>query len=108
MQVEVKKHEFKTVLFLSGVVGIRESQSLKQKVLEVSRETTGVVLLDLNQVDLMDSSGLGAIVYCHNKMKSEGKRLCIINNNSKVDLLFGVTNAHKILDVYDDEVAMVA
>ncbi len=108
MKYEIKKTEYKTVLFLKGVVGLRECQDLKMKVMELSRETSGLLLLDLNQVDLMDSSGLGAIVYCHNKISSDGKRLCIVNNNSKIDLLFGVTNAHKILEIYDDEVGLVA
>lgn len=107
MQYETKKSKNRVTLFLKGVVGIRESQELKTKVFELSKESGSLLVIDLNQVDLMDSSGLGAIVYCHNKLKLENKKLCLISSNSKVDLLLVVTNAHKILDIYDDALGLV-
>ena len=57
------------------------------------------VILDLTELELVDSLGLGTLVRLHVSAKSAGSCLELVNLNKKVRDLLGITN---LLSVFGD------
>ena len=52
----------------------------------------GCIVLDLKEVPMMDSSGLGAIVALHVSARTRGCKLEVINASKQIRELFSMTN----------------
>jgi anti-anti-sigma factor len=52
----------------------------------------GHIVLDLKEVPMMDSSGLGAVVTLHVSARTRGCRLEVVNASKQIRELFSMTN----------------
>jgi len=57
------------------------------------------VVLDLEGLDYIDSSGLGFLVTLHERMERQGQRLILANLRSHVTRVFKITRLDQILDI---------
>jgi len=60
------------------------------------------IILDLNQVKFIDSSGLGVIVATYKKLKAEGM-LVILTKSQAILTMFKITRLEKVLNIVDSE-----
>ena len=58
----------------------------------------GRIVLDLKEVPMMDSSGLGAVVTLHVSARTRGCRLEVVNASKQVLELFSMTNVLSLLE----------
>ena len=69
---------------------------------EEMRETLGKkcrIVLDLKEVPMMDSSGLGAVVTLHVSARTRGCRLEVVNASKQIRDLFSMTNVLGLFEV---------
>jgi anti-anti-sigma factor len=59
-----------------------------------------ILLLDMQQVASMDSSGLGAIISALKTIRSWGGRIAICAPSPMVVMLLQITNTHKLFSIY--------
>ncbi|MEA4861772.1 MAG: STAS domain-containing protein [Victivallaceae bacterium] len=59
-------------------------------------------VLDLAGMEYLDSTGLGAIVFCLKSSNEYNGKLALANLGSKPRMIFTITRAYKIFDIYDD------
>jgi anti-sigma B factor antagonist len=52
----------------------------------------GRIVLDLKEVPMMDSSGLGAVVALHLSARTRGCKLVVVNASKQIRDLFSMTN----------------
>lgn len=74
--------------------------SFKDKMREQMAEFAGRMVLDLHQVNFIDSSGLGAIVAAMKLMPSDGK-LELAGLTPAVDKVFRMTRMDSIFTIHD-------
>ncbi len=65
------------------------------------------VVLDLEKVDFIDSSGLGAIIGALRKKSAMKAQLLLSCMNDRVRRVFEITNAQKLFHIFDDTAAAV-
>jgi anti-sigma B factor antagonist len=82
----------------AGVTGI-----LRDEVKRLIPQSKKIVL-DLTDLTLMDSLGLGTIVGLYVSAKSSGTQLVLINLSQRVGDLFRITNVWSILEVYGENI----
>src|SRR5579863_2856400 len=58
----------------------------------------GRILLDLKEVPMMDSSGLGAVVTLHVSARTRGCRLELINASKQIIELFSIANVLSLFE----------
>jgi anti-anti-sigma factor len=58
----------------------------------------GRILLDLKEVPMMDSSGLGALVALHVSARTRGCRLEVVNASKQILELFSMTNVLSLFE----------
>jgi anti-sigma B factor antagonist len=97
------------ILRLSGTLDRGESSaaliSAVKKLLDDGRP---IVLCDCSAVTIIDSTGLSALVSCHDLAHQAAGRFAIVQPSSKVRAVLQVTRLIGILAVFDDEPSALA
>ena len=65
------------------------------------------ILLNLADVDYIDSSGIGELVSAFTTTKNQGGELKLLNLTKKVNDLLQITKLYTVFDVKDDEAVAV-
>lgn len=91
----------------SGVFDGSQAAAFRQAVAD-QLTTANVILLDLQEIQFMDSSGLGAIVAVLKSVRAAGGRLCLCSVNPQVKMLFELTSIDQVLEVFRDRAAFDA
>jgi anti-sigma B factor antagonist len=93
-----------TVLALDGRIVLgEETSTLREKVKSLLGEGKKNIVLNLNNVTLIDSSGLGALVAAYSSAKSGGASLRLSNLGSRVDELLQITKLYTVFEVSETE-----
>ncbi|MFI5176192.1 MAG: STAS domain-containing protein [Terriglobia bacterium] len=66
------------------------------------------ILLNLSDINHMDSSGLGALVRALTSVRNQGGELKLLHLTKKVHDLLQITKLYNVFDVRDDEAAAIA
>lgn len=67
---------------------------------EAERTVTNYVI-DLEQVDFMDSAGLGALIAVLKRVSERGGDMKIANLQKKPRMVFEITRAYKVFEIYE-------
>jgi anti-sigma B factor antagonist len=81
----------------SGRINSTTSGAFQTKIRNLIRETSCVVL-DLTDVNQIDSSGLGALVSVYMSAMRQGCRLKLINLSQRLQELFRITKLSSVFD----------
>ena len=97
-----------TIVDLSGRIVLGEgSAGLRDLVRNLVSEGIKKILLNLRNVDYIDSSGLGELVSAFTKMRSQGGELKLLNLTRRVRSLLQITKLITVFDITDDEATSV-
>ena len=83
------------------------AEEIKQLLLN-SVKSNKQILLDLSQMNFIDSTGLGALVFGHQEITQQGGKLKIACLQSKPRVVFDITKVYRIFDIYDDVETAIA
>ena len=98
-----------SIMDLSGRVTLGEgSVTLRDAVRDVLSKGSNKILLNLGDVDYIDSSGLGELVSAYTAVKTSGGEMKLLSLTKKVKDLLQITKLYTVFDVMDDEAAAVA
>jgi len=93
-----------TIVDLGGRIVLGDgSAELRDLVRELEREGTKKILLNLGNVNYIDSSGLGELVCAFTSMRNQGGELKLLNLTKRVRSLLQITKLLTVFDVTDDE-----
>jgi len=98
-----------TVLDLSGRITLGEgSVQLRDSIRDLIGKGQKRILLDLGDVNYIDSSGLGELVSAFTSAKNQGATLKLLKLTKKVHDLLQLTKLYTVFDIYDDEASAIA
>ena len=98
-----------TIVDLSGKITLGEGGlTLREEVHKLLAEGKKKIVLNLADVNYIDSSGLGELVSAYTAVKNAGGELKLLNLTSKVRDLLVITKLVTVFDVKDDEAAAVS
>lgn len=66
-----------------------------------------VVLVDMSQLDFVDSSGLGSLLSCLRAMNNKGGKLKLIGMTKPVHSLFELVRMNRIFSIYENKQAAI-
>ena len=96
-----------TIVDLSGRITLGEgSVVLRETVRDLLSKGQKKILLNLGDVNYIDSSGIGELVSAFTTAKNQGGELKLLNVTRVHDLL-QITKLHTLFDVKNDEAAAV-
>ncbi len=93
-----------TIVDLSGrIVWGEGSTGVRDLVCKLIKDGNKKILLNLRDVDYIDSSGLGELVNAFTIMRSQGGELKLLNLTKRVRALLQITKLLTVFDITDDE-----
>jgi anti-sigma B factor antagonist len=103
LDIRESSREGVEILSLKGRLTVGEASAIREKVTEVAAAGKVNVLLNLEHVEYIDSTGLGAMVICFTSLKKAGGALKLVNPNKRNVELLLLTKLHTIFEVFADE-----
>jgi anti-sigma B factor antagonist len=98
-----------TVLDLGGKIVLGEgSVQLREAIRDLMSKGIKNILLNLGNVNYIDSSGLGELVSAFTTAKNQSAALKLLSLTKKVHDLLQITKLYTVFDIYDDEASAIA
>ena len=98
-----------TIVDLSGKITLGDGGlTLREEVHKLLADGQKKIVLNLADVNYIDSSGLGELVSAYTAVKNAGGELKLLNLTSKVRDLLVITKLVTVFDVKDNEAAAVS
>ena len=110
MSMEFKRRQLDdvTIVDLRGRITLGEgSVTVRETVHDLLSKGLKRILLNLGEVNYIDSSGIGELVSAFTAAKKQGGELKLLNLTKKVHDLLQITKLSTVFDVADDETAAV-
>jgi anti-sigma B factor antagonist len=98
-----------TVVDVSGRITLGEGNViLRELVRDLMEKGRNAIVLNLGQVQYIDSSGLGELVKAHATVRNQGGQLKLTNLNKRVHDLLDITHLSAVFDIHREESAAIA
>ncbi len=109
MKFKTRQVDGVTILDLNGRITLGEgSVTLRDAVRDVLAKGSNRILLNLANVDYIDSSGIGELVSAYTTVKNSGGELKLLQLTKKVHDLLQITKLYTVFDVKDDEASAIS
>jgi anti-sigma B factor antagonist len=93
-----------SVLDLSGKIVLGEGDGqVRDRIKDLLSDGQRRILLNLGEVNYIDSAGLGALISSYTTTKREGGQLKLVNLTKRIQDLLAITKLITVFDTYDDE-----
>ena len=93
-----------TIVDLRGSIDLGEaSLTLRRTIRDLVERARTKIILNLSQVNSMDSAGVGELAGAYVPVKSKGGELKFLNPTKKVHDKLKITQLDKVFEVYIDE-----
>ena len=101
---ELERHRDLLVARLRGELDIHTADSVRQMLqTEIEKGTTVHLLLNLENLTFMDSSGIGVILGRYRTLQQIGGRLYICNVPAAIGRLLELSGVHKLARIFSTE-----
>ena len=108
MKISTRQVDGVTIVDCSGRITLGEgSITLRETVSQLLTKGQKKILLNLGEVNYIDSSGIGELVSAFTTVRKQGGELKRLNLTKKVHDLLQITKLYTVFDVKDDEAAAV-
>jgi anti-sigma B factor antagonist len=98
-----------TVVDLSGQIKLGEGSSvLRDTVKDLLSKGHRKILLNLGEINYIDSSGIGELVSAYTSARNQGGELKLLHLTRKIRDLLQITKLYTVFDVKDDEADAIA
>jgi anti-sigma B factor antagonist len=109
MKTSTRQVDGITILDLSGRITLGEgSVQLRDAVRDLLSKGSKNILLNLGDVNYIDSSGIGELVSAFTTVRNQGGELKLLNLTKKVHDLLQITKLYTVFDIKDDEASAIA
>ena len=109
MKVATRQVDGVTILDLSGRITLGEgSVTLRDAVHDLIAKGSKHILLNLENINYIDSSGIGELVSAFTSVRNAGGELKLLNLTKKVHDLLQITKLYTVFDSWDSEASAVS
>ncbi|MGQ9869770.1 STAS domain-containing protein [Leptodesmis sp.] len=88
-----------------GILSASVAKQLLEQVEECRKENISIILIDLENVAMIDSFGLGTLISIHTKLRIAGGKLYLCSLQKQANFLFDISAMNRVLDVLPDQEA---
>ncbi|MFA6449981.1 MAG: STAS domain-containing protein [bacterium] len=100
LKLEIKKEKDYTHIIVHGEVDLYNANELKEKVhMSTDRAISPNLIIDLKDVDYIDSTGLGILIGIKRRTTEKGGVLILVLYSDRINKLFEITGLNKIFTI---------
>jgi|LSQX01.1.fsa_nt_gb anti-sigma B factor antagonist len=90
------------VLRMSGRLDAASVKNFKESVAVLVKKEIINIVVDMKEIDFIDSSGLGSLVSCLRLVNNEGGDIRLSSLQSQIRALLELTRMHRVFQIFDD------
>lgn len=99
--LSVTKRDGHAVLILQGEVDLGTAPRFRERLVELVNEGERQVVVDLGQVDFLDSTGLGVLVGGLKRLRSHDGDLRVVCTSPRILRVFEVTGLDQVFSIHE-------
>jgi anti-sigma B factor antagonist len=104
LEISQREREGIVIVDMAGRLTVgQETGALREAILKLSTEGKNNIVLNLEKVEYIDSTGLGGLVICFTTAKKGGGALKLLNLNRRNVELLVLTKLQTVFEVFNDE-----
>jgi anti-anti-sigma factor len=107
-RVEIHDADQATVVDVSGELDLASSPALEQELESSAVTDSPLVIIDLRQLEFMDSTGLSVLVRAHQRAVDNGQRFAVVKGPQQVQRLLTLTGVADRLTLADSPEELLA
>jgi anti-sigma B factor antagonist len=102
MELEITTERTKDmcVVSVAGEIDVYTSPTLKLALVDAVDDGCGVLVVDMDKVDFIDSSGLGVLVGALRRVKEAGGDMRLVTCRETVIKIFKITGLDKVFSMF--------
>jgi anti-sigma B factor antagonist len=100
LEISVEDEGGVSFLLLNGEVDVYSAQKLRDSIIRLTEQGHYHIVVDLEKVAFLDSTGLGVLVGGLKRVKPYDGELGIICNQEKILRIFRITGLTKVFPIY--------
>ncbi|MGM0501260.1 MAG: STAS domain-containing protein [Bacillota bacterium] len=103
MKISVETKEHTLIIKLAGTFDLHTAVYFKQEINNYLNRKIKGLILDLEDIEFIDSSGIGAVLSIYKKMEKKRGKIAIINVNPNLKRIFELSGILKIINLYPSQ-----
>lgn len=103
LKIRTKHLDGVPIIELEGEVDVYTAPRLKSRLVDLVDQGKYQIVVDLEQVDFMDSSGLGVLVGGLKRVRTRDGAIHIICTKEKILKIFRITGLTKVFPIYSTQ-----
>ena len=103
LEIHEREKEGIRIFDLSGRMTVGEAAAVRDRTRELLAEGARRFLFNLQEVDYIDSTGLGVLVMCYTAVEKAGGSLKLLNLNRRNVELLVLTKLITVFEIFNDE-----
>lgn len=105
--LDVSENNGATVLTVGGEVDVYTAPRLRERLVELASEGRYKIVVDLEKVEFLDSTGLGVLVGGLKRLRSHDGDLLLVCTQHRILKVFEITGLTKVFSIFDSVDAAV-
>ena len=101
LDLNVRKEADHAVLKVAGEIDVYTAPKLREKLIELVNEGSYDLVVDLENVDFLDSTGLGVLVGGLKRVRNHYGSLKLVCTQDKILKIFRITGLTKVFPIHD-------
>lgn len=101
--IDVREVGSHAVVDVKGEIDVYTAPKLREKLIELVSEGSYNVIVNLEGVDFLDSTGLGVLVGALKRVKAHDGSLSLICSQDKILKIFKITGLTKVFAIHSSE-----
>ncbi len=99
--LDVRKMGSHAVVDVKGEIDVYTAPKLREKLIELVSEGSYDVVVNLEGVDFLDSTGLGVLVGALKRVKAHDGSLALVCTQDKILKIFKITGLTRVFPIHD-------
>jgi anti-sigma B factor antagonist len=109
LTISTREAEGRTVVSVAGEIDVYTAPRLREEITELVAAGTYDLVIDMSEVEFLDSTGLGVLVGGLKKVRAHDGSLQLVCNQDRLLKIFRITGLAKVFVIHDTaEAALTA
>jgi anti-sigma B factor antagonist len=108
MSVAIDRSGEWSVLHVDGEVDLSTAPRLREQLLTLVLDGTVRVVVDLTGTEVLDSTGLGALMAAYKRLRARGGEMRLVITTPRIRKVFEITRLDLVLSIFESIDAAVA
>jgi anti-sigma B factor antagonist len=101
LSLETRQENDRTVIEVGGEIDVYTAPKLRERIIELVDEGQYHLVVDLEKVEFLDSTGLGVLVGGLKRVRGHDGSLQLVCTQERLLKIFRITGLAKVFPIYD-------